>query len=82
MSHPHRRLQGQERLHGGGLDPADARVLEFWRWAFGDLCHNNVRGVFAEWLVAKLLGVELPPTRDAWAAHDLEWRDGLTIEVK
>jgi hypothetical protein len=82
MRNANRRLQGRETLHGTCATLPDATVLDFWRWAFGDLCQNNVRGVFAEWLVAKLLGIELPDTRDPWAAHDLEWRDGLTIEVK
>jgi hypothetical protein len=82
MSNPRRKLQGDESLYGNGLELPRADVLAFWRWAFGDLCHNNLRGVFAEWLVAQLLGIDLPETRDPWAAHDLEWRDRLTIEVK
>lgn len=81
-SNPKRRLQGDETLHGAGLEIPSAEVLRFWRWAFGDLCHNNLRGVFAEWLVAQLLGIDLPETRDPWAAHDLTWGNGLTIEVK
>lgn len=82
MQNSHRTLQGDETLHGTNGAILDATVLEFWRWAFGDLCQNNVRGVFAEWLVANLLGIDLPGTRDPWAAHDLELRDGLTIEIK
>lgn len=82
LNNPRRRLQGDEKLHGPGLELRCADVLGFWRWAFGDLCHNNLRGVFAEWLVAQVLGIDLPDSRDPWAAHDLTWRDGLTIEVK
>lgn len=81
-SNAKRRLQGDETLHGAGLELPSAEVLRFWRWAFGDLCHNNLRGVFAEWLVAQLLSIDLHETRDPWAAHDLVWGDCFTIEVK
>lgn len=81
LLNPKRRLQGDETLHGAGQELPRVQVLEFWRWAFGDLCQNNLRGVFAEWLVAQLLGIDLLATRDPWASHDLEW-NGSTIEVK
>jgi hypothetical protein len=77
-----RQLQGFEQLHGGANADANSSILDFWRWAFGDLCHNNLRGVFAEWLVAQILGIALPPTRDPWAAYDLLYRDKVSIEVK
>lgn len=77
-----RRLDGLEPLTGQGADHLDANVLDFWRWAFGDLCPNDLRGVFAEWLVAQLLGIPLEGGRDSWGAWDLETPDGVTIEVK
>jgi hypothetical protein len=40
------------------------------------------RGVFAEWLVARRLGVNLTQARDPWAPHDIVMPDGTTIEVK
>jgi hypothetical protein len=61
---------------------AEASALEFWQWAFSDLRQNDLRGVFAEWLVAQLLGLKLDETRDSWAAHDLISLSGLRIEVK
>ncbi|HPO07781.1 MAG TPA: hypothetical protein PLZ55_03870 [bacterium] len=77
-----RKLTGNETPRSPDLGLADATVLDFWRWAFSDLCLNNVRGVFAEWLVAKLLGIELQASRDSWAASDLQTPDGVRIEVK
>src|SRR5215210_842205 len=53
-------LTGDERFPGTGVD-----VLEFWRWAFSDLRENIVRGVLAEFLVAKAVG-DPSPLRHAW----------------
>src|SRR5690242_8346990 len=75
------RLTGAEPLHAPGLPLADATVLDFWRWAFSDLRLNDVRGIFAEWLVARLLGIPLI-TRQSWAGWDLQTPDGVKIEVK
>ncbi len=74
-------LTGDETLVGGQGTGADCRVLDFWRWAFSDLRANDVRGVFAEWLVARILDLD-PPTRDSWAAYDLITPAGVAIEVK
>jgi len=69
------RLFGDEKL------PLDANLLDFWTWAFGDLCDDDVKGIFAEWMVAKLLGI---PTkrRVSWANSDLITPDQVRIEVK
>ena len=74
------RLTGHETL-APGCDLENPTVLDFWQWAFSDLRANNVRGVFAEWLVAKLLNLN-PQTRDSWAGWDLETPEGIKIEVK
>jgi len=59
-------------------------VLDFWQWAFSDLCDDEVKGWFAEWLVGMLL--KIPMTRRiSWANSDLIIgnRDrNLRIEVK
>ena len=56
-------------------------VLDFWRWAFANLCDDDVKGWFAEWLVGSLLG--LPMThRISWANSDLITPGGIRIEVK
>jgi hypothetical protein len=53
-----RRLNGSDdRVSGGGVGLSDASLLEFWRWAFSDLCDDDVKGIFAEWLVLKLLNI-------------------------
>jgi len=59
----------------------NATLLDFWRWAFSDLRMNDVRGVYAEWMVAQLLGID-PPPRDSWDSCDLRTPDGKGIEVK
>jgi len=75
------RLTGQEKLLSGDLDLPESTVLDFWQWAFSGLRANNLRGIFAEWLVARLLQIE-QPVRDSWAAWDLETPAGVKIEVK
>jgi hypothetical protein len=66
-----------------GFDPAGT-VLDFWQWAFSDLCDDDIKGWFAEWLVAKLL--KIPTTRRiSWANSDLiigNSAKNLRIEVK
>lgn len=56
-------------------------VCDFWRWAFSDLRENIVRGVFAEFLVAKAVD-DPSPLRHAWDNHDVTAPDGIRIEVK
>ena len=75
------RLTGQEKLLSNVLDLPDSTVLDFWQWAFSDLRANDLRGIFAEWLVARLLQID-QPVRDSWAAWDLETPEGVKIEVK
>jgi hypothetical protein len=56
-------------------------VLEFWRWAFADLCDDDIKGWFAEWLIGLLLG--LPQTRRiSWGDSDHVTPEGVRIEVK
>lgn len=56
-------------------------VLDSWRWAFSDLRENIVRGVFAEFLVAKAVG-DPSPLRHAWDNFDVTSPSGARIEVK
>jgi hypothetical protein len=69
-------LTGTERFTA-----ADATVLDFWRWALGDLRMNNARGYLAEFLVARALG-STAPIRIEWGAHDVTAADGTRVEVK
>jgi hypothetical protein len=69
-------LIGTERFAG-----LDARVVDFWRWAFSDLRDNTTRGILAEYLVARAVG-DLRKLRVGWANFDVLAPDGTTIEVK
>jgi len=75
------RLTGKERIKGFDFGSNDDTVLNFWQWAFSDLQANNVRGIFAEWIVAKLLNIPLT-VRDSWIECDLVTPEGVKIEVK
>jgi hypothetical protein len=70
------RLTGTERFTSG-----EANVLDFWRWALGDLRMNNARGYLAEFLVARALRSS-DPIRVEWGAHDVTAADGTRVEVK
>jgi len=74
-------LTGIEQLRLGGTPIDGATALDFWRWAFADLRQNALRGVFAEWVVAHVMGIERE-CRDPWADCDLVTAQGLRIEVK
>ena len=77
-------------LKPAALDPAapftlDGRptgdtVTGFWAWAYSALIDNKNRGVLAEFIVARALGIETP-AHDPWGTHDLI-SEGITIEVK
>ena len=54
---------------------------DFWRWAMSDLLSNGTRGVFAEYIVGKLLGADFSSPRLEWDAYDLLY-EGHRIEVK
>ncbi|WP_310773389.1 hypothetical protein [Mycobacterium sp. Z3061] len=52
---------------------------EFWEWAYDDLLANTTRGVLAEYIVARALGIV--DKRVEWHRHDLDV-DGFGVEVK
>ncbi len=57
------------------------RVLDFWRWALGDLRLNSTRGMLAQFLVAQAVG-DLRPNDDGWGDFDVLSPEGIKIEVK
>lgn len=59
---------------------ADAKVGDFWAWAYSDILSNRNRSVFAEYIVGSALGV-LEKPRVEWEETDLRYK-GLTVEVK
>ena len=72
---------GREPFCSGGVS-RDFDVLDYWRWAASDLVSNASRGILAEYIVAKAVGVSTTGVRDKWAAYDLETPDGIKLEVK
>jgi hypothetical protein len=74
------RKNGAEPLRGDGA-PGDATVTDFWRWAMSDLIGNTARGVLAEYIVARALGLT-SGARIEWDAYDLKTPGGVKIEVK
>ena len=57
-------------------------MLDFGRWSSSDLVGNSLRGVLAEFLVGRALGVDPRNVRVEWDAWDLVTVDGTTVEVK
>jgi hypothetical protein len=78
---PTQRRTGAERFTDGPTD-LGFDLLGFWQWSASDLVENTVRGVLAEYLVAKALGVDVSGPRDGWAPYDLSTPEGVKVEVK
>ena len=75
------RKSGNERFLGAGADE-HFDLLGFWQWSASDLISNATRGVLAEYIVARALGMGHDGVREEWAPHDLTTPDGIHIEVK
>jgi hypothetical protein len=74
---------GEEPFHEIGK-PQGFNLIDFWRWSASDLITNTARGVLAEFIVAKALGIA-NGVRSDWGAYDLEMPTSgkiLKIEVK
>jgi len=63
-------------------ESVEKTISDFWKWNSSDLLNNTLRGVFAEFIVATALGIDLTHAREDWAAYDLCGREGERIEVK
>ena len=74
------RCEPEEQFHDKG-HPLGFDMLSFWQWSTSDLVSNATRGVLAEYIVARALGVS-DGVRDEWAAYDLRAADGTRVEVK
>jgi hypothetical protein len=68
-------------LSGAGVELQNTSLLDFWKWAFSDLCDDDLKGIFAEWLVLKLLGIP-GVRRVSWSNSDIITPDGVRVEVK
>ena len=75
------RRSGTEVFHEDGRS-SGFDVLDFWRWSTSDLVMNTTRGILAEYIVARALGVSTDRAREEWGAFDLKTSDGLRVEVK
>ena len=73
-------LTGDENLHHNGQSTGVA-VRDFWRWSASDLANNALRGVLAEWIVARALNIS-KGVRTEWDAYDLVTPNKVSIEVK
>ena len=71
---------GSEKFRTGAVQH-DFDLLSFWKWSTSDLVSNTARGVLAEYIVAKALGIT-EEIRTEWRAFDLETPEGIKIEVK
>jgi len=78
---PVTRRDGSERFSFGEED-LGFDLLGFWQWSASDLVSNTMRGVLAEYLVARALGIDVSGVRDGWAACDLCTPSGVKVEVK
>ena len=74
-------LGGTEQFHSDGRE-AGFGVLDFWRWSASDLLMNTQRGVVAEYLVARALGVMDSLQTSQWAGWDILGPGRVRIEVK
>lgn len=61
--------------------PTDFTLFDYWQWSGSDLLSNTQRGIIAEFLVAKALGVADSP-RLEWGWYDLATASAQKIEVK
>lgn len=75
------RKEGKEPFHMSG-NRLDFDLLSFWQWTASDLVSNATRGIVAEYIVARALGMAEKGLRNEWAAFDLETTSGVKIEVK
>lgn len=71
----------EDNLIGSNTELQGASLLDFWKWAFSDLCDDDLKGIFAEWIVLKLLSIP-GIRRMSWANSDIITPDRVRIEIK
>jgi hypothetical protein len=70
-------LTGDEQFKG----LPETSVRDFWIWSTSDLRENTIRGVLAEFLVARAVGAQAA-LRVGWDNHDVTTPSGIRVEVK
>jgi len=77
---------GEERFYVSNIPPGkkspDYTLHDFWEWSVSDIVSNATRGMLAEFIVAKALGIGTDVARDEWEAFDLKTPEGKKIQVK
>jgi hypothetical protein len=73
-----KRKSGGESFRNSGKHSIN--LSEFWQWSVSDLLSNATRGILAEFIVAKALGLA-KSVRNEWDAFDLKYK-GLRLEIK
>jgi hypothetical protein len=82
-------FNGRWRMSHGKLDPdtpipgcvGGQTLGNVWAWGYSNILTNNLRGVFAEFLVGTALGIVGDSQRVEWDSYDLGY-EGQGIEVK
>lgn len=72
------RKTGSEEILGS---TSKNTLLNFWQWAYSDIVGNTERGSLAEYLVALACNID-QKVRVSWDSYDLEFPNGVKIEVK
>lgn len=75
------RKTGCEQFHDKG-ESLGFDLISFWQWSCSDIVSNATRGVLAEYLVSRAVGVGVGDIRHEWDSYDLKTPDGVKIEVK
>ena len=75
-----KRKTGSEKFHHNSNEKSFS-LLDFWQWSTSGLMNNTTRGVLAEFIVARSLGIA-ESIRSPWDAYDLLLPNGIKIEVK
>lgn len=73
-------LDGSETFRSGGAR-LDLTLLDFWRWSEADLLATSTRARLAEFIVARLLGVDTESPRSD-RSPDLLTAGGIAVRVK
>ncbi len=74
------RQLGDEQFRAGDRE-LGFNLLDFWQWCSSDLANNVMRGIVAEYLVARALDIATG-TRIEWDAYNLITSHGVKVEVK
>lgn len=73
-------MTGKELFHSNGKK-LNFDLLSFWQWSSSEILGNALRGVLAEYIVAKDINCPYE-IRKEWDAYDLLTPEGWKIEVK